>query len=216
MVGATQGALMLPGIVFTQRNSGCSTAAFPPPVTIGSCTQPAAVTPLKQVSPSQSTCVPGPRCCCAQAAISVRRKPSTTVSVTRSGCPCSLVSTAATNGVLPGARACRRCARPEIGIIVLDRPTERVLSVSLHHYLHQLVAPTPGGVVRDAKLAVQRHRRCTFLVLGHEVEAVEPHRERELGGVEEGPGGDGSLAMAAVALLELSGVQLTAPVMGAV
>ena len=53
---------MLPRIVFTQRNSGRSTAAFPPLVTIGSCTQPAAVTPLKQASPSESTCVSELRC----------------------------------------------------------------------------------------------------------------------------------------------------------
>ncbi len=98
----------------------------------------------------------------------------------------------------------------------MDRPAERVLSVSLHHHLHQLVAPAPRRVVGDAELAVQRHRRAPLLVLGHEVEALEPHRERELGGLEEGPGGNGGLAMAAVALLELWGIQLTAPVMGAV
>ncbi len=163
--------LMLPGIVLTQRNSGRSTAAFPPPVTIGSCTQPAALTPLKQVSPSQSTCVPGPRCCCAQAATSVRRKPSTTV-----------------NHPLRMSR-----------LMGLDRGHERSF------------AQRPVRACRRG-----RHRRCTFLVLGHEVEALEPHRQGQLGGVEDGARGDGGLEMAAVALLELSGVQLTAPVMSAV
>ena len=36
-------------------------------------------------NPSETTRVPVARCCCAQAAISVRRKPSTTVSFMRNG-----------------------------------------------------------------------------------------------------------------------------------
>ena len=74
---------------------------------------------------------------------------------------------------------------------------------------HAVLSEMPGwrcSVIADAPL----------LALGHEVEALEPHRQGQIGGLEEGPGSDGGLAMAAVALLELSGVQLTAPVMGAV
>ena len=102
------------------------------------------------------------------------------------------------------------------GIVELDRPAELMLSVALHPPLHPLVAHAPRRVVGDAELAVQRHRRCTFLVLGHEVDALEPHREGQLGGLEEGPGGDGGLAVAAIALLELVCGQLTASVVAAV
>ena len=72
----------------------------------------------------------------------------------------------------------------EVGIVELDEPAERMLAVSLHHHLHQLVAHAPRGVVGDAELAVQLHRRYTFLVLGHEVDALEPHRQGQLGGLE--------------------------------
>ena len=58
-------------------------------------------------------------------------------------------------------------------------------------------------------MAVQRHRRDAFLVLGAEVDGLTPHRERQLGGIEESAGGDRGLA---VALLELAGVELTASV----
>ena len=61
-------------------------------------------------------------------------------------------------------------------------------------------------------MAVQRHRRDACLVLGDEVDGLTPHRERQLGGIEEGPGGDRGLAVAAMALLELAGVELTASV----
>ena len=89
-------------------------------------------------------------------------------------------------------------------------------AVSLHHHLHQLVAHAPCGVVRDAELAVQLHRRCTFFVLGHEVDALEPHRQGQLGGLEDGAGGNGGLAVAAIALLELVCGQLTASVVATV
>ena len=59
----------------------------------------------------------------------MRRKPSTTVSFMRNGCPCLLVSTAATKGVLPGAPRTALAAASlaaEIGVIELDPPAERV------------------------------------------------------------------------------------------
>ncbi len=70
--------------------------------------------------------------------------------------------------------------------------------------------------VGDAELAVQRHRRCTFLVLGHEGDALESHRQGQLGGLEDGAGGNGGLAVAAIALLELVCGQLAASVVAAV
>ena len=104
----------------------------------------------------------------------------------------------------------------EVGIVELDEPAEQMLAVALHHHLHQLVAHAPRRVVGDAELAVQLHRRCTFLVLSHEVDALEPHRQGQLGGLEDGAGGNGGLAVAAIALLELVCGQLAASVVAAV
>ena len=101
----------------------------------------------------------------------------------------------------------------EIGVIELDPPAERVLAVSLHHHLHQLVSDAPRGVVGDTQMAVQLHRRDPFLVLGHEVDGLEPHSERQFGGVEDGARGNRGLAMTAIALLELAAAQLAAAVM---
>ena len=98
---------------------------------------------------------------------------------------------------------------PEIGVIELDPPAERVLAVALHHHLHQLVAHAPRRVVGDPQMAVQLHRRDAFLVLGHEVDGLKPHRQGQLGGVEDGAGGNRGLAVAAIALLELAAVELT-------
>ena len=42
-------------------------------------------------------------------------------------------------------------------------------------------------------MAVQLHRRDTLLVLGHEVDGLEPHRQGQLGGLEDGAGGAGPL-----------------------
>ena len=64
-------------------------------------------------------------------------------------------------------------------------------------------------------MAVQRHRRDAFLVLGDEVDGLTPHRERQLGGLEESAGGDRGLAVAAMALLELATGQLATFVVAA-
>ena len=65
-------------------------------------------------------------------------------------------------------------------------------------------------------MTVQLHRRDAFLVLGHEVDALEPQGEWQLGGVEEGACGNRGLAVAAIALLELVAVELAAAVMATV
>ena len=104
----------------------------------------------------------------------------------------------------------------EIGVVELDPPAERVLAVALHHHLHQLVSDAPRGVVGDTQMAVQLHRRDPFLVLGHEVDGLKPHREGQLGGVEDGSCGDRGLAVAAIALLELAAVELAASVVATV
>ena len=52
-------------------------------------------------------------------------------------------------------------------------------------------------------MAIQLHRRDAVLVLGHEVDGLEPHGERQLGGIEEGARGHRDLATAAMALWSL-------------
>ena len=42
-------------------------------------------------------------------------------------------------------------------------------------------------------MAVQLHRRDALLVLGHEVDGLEPHRQRQFGGLEDGACGDRGL-----------------------
>ena len=49
-----------------------------------------------------------------------------------------------------------------------------------------------------------------------EVDGLEPHREGQLGGVEDGACGNRGLALAAIALLELAAAQLAASVMDTV
>ena len=157
--------------------------------------------------------------CPGMEAHSVSRNPSTTVSLTRQRVALIVgLDGGHERGLARRAASALAAASlaAEIGIVELDRPAERVLSVALHHHLHQLVAYAPGGVVGDAELAVQRHRRAPTLALGHEVDALEPHREGQLRGLEDGAGGNGCLAVAAVALLELAGVQLAAVVMATV
>ena len=66
-------------------------------------------------------------------------------------------------------------------------------------------------------MAVQLHHGHAFLVLlGHEVDGLKPHREGQHGGVEDGAYGNRTLAVAAIALLELAGVKLAASVVATV
>ena len=75
--------------------------------------------------------------------------------------------------------------------------------------------------MRHAALQEIPRWRCSFIaetpfVLGHEVQGLEPHRQRQLGGVEDGPCGHRGPAMAAMALLELAAGQLAVAVMATV
>ena len=92
----------------------------------------------------------------------------------------------------------------EVGIIEIDPAGEGKLEVSLHHHLHQLVSHALRGVIGDAQMAVQLQRRDPFLVLGHEVDGLEPHGERLFGGTEDGARGDRGLAVARIALLQFA------------
>ena len=65
-------------------------------------------------------------------------------------------------------------------------------------------------------MAVQLHCRDPFLVLGHQVDGLEPQGERQFGGCEDGARGDRGLSVAAIALLQLADAQLATPVMATV
>src|SRR5437870_83212 len=144
--------LILPRMVLTALNAGWWAALRPEPVTIVSCMQPASATPLKQPSPSVTTRAPRftIRPVIFLMFFFVNRR--TRRSFTRWALPSSAVSTAATNGVLPGLSTLATAALPaEIGVIHLDAAVERLALVALQHHLPELVVHRPGGVVADVE-----------------------------------------------------------------
>src|SRR5512132_1678425 len=96
-------AFMLPSAVLTHLNVDTRAAAGPEPVLITSCAHPASLTALKQARPSLATSQCGSRLCLANPEIARLQKLVTRRSFRRTGLPSGVVSTAATNGVLPGA-----------------------------------------------------------------------------------------------------------------
>src|ERR1700748_1571282 len=96
-------ALMLPSAVLTHLNAGTWAAAEPEPVLITSCLQPASVTAPKQARPSLTTSQFGSRLRFANPETAWLQKLVTRRSFRRTGLPSGVVSTAATDGVLPGA-----------------------------------------------------------------------------------------------------------------
>src|SRR3954464_1431149 len=98
-------ALMLPSAVLTHVNAGTRAAAGPEPVLVTSCWQPASFTAPKQARPSLTTSQFGSRLRFATPASAWLQKLATRRSFRRTGLPSGVVSTAATNGVLPGGTA---------------------------------------------------------------------------------------------------------------
>src|SRR5579864_6311278 len=96
-------ALMLPSAVLTHLNAGVRAAFGPDPVLTTWCAHPASATLPKHWRPSLTTAQFGSRLRLANPAIAVAQKLVTRHSLSRTGFPSSVVSTAATNGVLPGA-----------------------------------------------------------------------------------------------------------------
>ena len=79
-------------------------AAFgPEPVTIGKWSQPASLTAVQHDRPSVTTLLPAAKSRLARVSISFFLNPLTTASRSRRGLRSGVVSTAATNGVLPAA-----------------------------------------------------------------------------------------------------------------
>src|ERR1700712_764172 len=94
---------MLPNAVLTHLNAGVRAAAGPEPVFMAWCAHPASVTLTKHCSPSLTTVHAGSRLRLAKLEMDALQKLTTRPSLRRTGLPSGLVSTAATNGVLPGA-----------------------------------------------------------------------------------------------------------------
>src|SRR3712207_4307321 len=96
-------ALTLPSVVLTHLNDASFAVCLPEPVTRGSCAQPVRVTAVQQDRPSLTTVAPEARCCRANLSTSRLRKPLIGSSLSFLGRRSAVVSTAATNGVLPAA-----------------------------------------------------------------------------------------------------------------
>src|SRR3954465_70796 len=94
---------MLPSAVLTQVNGTHLAACGPLPAVIGKCVQPACSTAVQQDRPSVTTLLPAAKSRLASVSISFFRKPLATGRPSRLGLRSAVVSTAATNGVLPAA-----------------------------------------------------------------------------------------------------------------
>src|SRR6185436_12764606 len=105
-------ALMLPSAVLAHLNAGVRAAFGPDPVLTTWCAHPASATLPKHCRPSLTTAQVGSRLRLAKPEIAVAQKLVTRRS-SRTGFPSAVVSTATTNGVLPGApRPCLPLVRP--------------------------------------------------------------------------------------------------------
>ena len=114
-------------------------------------------TAVQQDRPSVTTSLPAARSRLASVAISFLRKPLTTVSRSRLGLRSAVVSTAATNGVLPAAPRPRLPPErwpAQVGVVDLDPALELGLfGLARLHRRHQLVLEQPGGRLPGAEPA---------------------------------------------------------------
>src|ERR1019366_9539069 len=95
--------LMLPRAVLAHLNAGVRTDWGPEPVLMTSWEHPASFTCPKHCRPSLTTAQSGSRLRLAKIEIACPQKLVTRRNFSRTGLPSGVVSTAATNGVLPGA-----------------------------------------------------------------------------------------------------------------
>jgi len=104
--------------------------------------------------------------------------------------------------VISAAPALSRPLAAQIGVIDLDASGEPLSLVALVHDLQQLVFELPGRVVADAELPGQLQRREAILALGQQVDGQEPGGQRQVGGMEDGAGGERGLMMTAMTLVD--------------
>jgi len=70
------------------------------------------------------------------------------------------------------------------------------------HDLQQIVLELPSRVVGDAELPGQLQPRNAALALGEQIDRLEPDGQRQVSAMEDSPGGQRRLVMAAMALVE--------------
>ncbi len=102
-----------------------------------------------------------------------------------------------------------------VGVVQLDNTRERLRVVTLLHYLHQLVLHAPGSFVRDAQLSFHFQGRYPTFGLGQYVHAQKPQCQWQLGVLEDRAADERCLVMTAMALIDLSGSNLTVSGMAA-
>ena len=95
--------LILPSAVLTHLKAGVRAALGPDPVLMAWCEHPACVTVSELFRPSLTTEQLGSRLPLANPEMDFPQKLATRRSFSRTGFPSGVVSTATTNGVLPGA-----------------------------------------------------------------------------------------------------------------
>lgn len=77
---------------------------------------------------------------------------------------------------------------------------EQPRAFALGHRFEQLVLDPPSRAVADAEMALERARREVVLVLGDQVDGLEPLCQEQPGGVEQGSGAQRRLLPATTAL----------------
>jgi hypothetical protein len=134
----------------------------------------------------------------------------TTVSRSRFGFLSAVVSTAATIGVSPAAPRPRLPPAAEVGVVDLD-PARRLgpLGLAPGHGPHQLVLHQPGRLSPHPEAPAELDRADPAFASREVVDGREPDRQRQLGVLEHGAGGQPNLPLAAVALEQLAGLELT-------
>src|SRR5947209_1161923 len=191
---------MLPRAVLTHLNAGVRAEAGPEPVLITSCLHPASVTAPKHARPSLTTSQPGSRLRRAKPESAWVQKLLTRRSFSRTGLPSGVVSTAATNGVLPGAALATRALAADIGVVDLHPPGQAFVSVALHHHLLKLVPHLPGRGLPHPQAAAQLDTGDPLLALCQVIHGAEPQAQRHMRRGEDGARDQRGLATAGTAL----------------
>ena len=88
----------------------------------------------------------------------------------------------------------------EVGVVGQNDPGEQPARFALGHGLQELVLDPPGGAVTHAQVPLERERGDVALVLGDQVDGLEPLGQGQLGGVKQGPGANRRLRSAVCAL----------------
>ena len=109
----------------------------------------------------------------------------------------------------------RRLAGVAAAPLAAVRLPSQVGVADLAYGLYQLVPHGASRVVAHAELAHQVYRGDAVLCPRDQVDGEEPSAQRELGVVQQRAGRERQLVLAADALEELAGAQLTVPLIAA-